>query len=135
MSFIGLCTGIQLTDYLEEQKRIKDSFTPKAHHSMGSSSQKRGTWSTVHSLWAAPQLESVPWRWLSLHFFQGTWLVPVAVLQLGPSESDSQLYLWEGRSLVNLVGFRKFLKLFRVAYFLSKELPCRGECFNTITNC
>ena len=46
------------------------------------------------------------------------------------SESSMQLDLFtlSGSILVNLVGFREFLKLFWVVYFLVKEHPWRMEC-------
>lgn len=54
-------------------------------------------------------------RWKQL--FQAAWLVSVSFRQLSFSGSISQqvlllIYVWERKSLVNLVSFRDFLKLF-----------------------
>lgn len=123
-------------DYLEEQKWIKD--ITKAHHSIGSSSQTgnlehttQPTGSTTAGKGPLKVAQStfLPGILIDFGFFQGTWLILAAVLQFGPSENDFQLYLWEGRSLVNPISFRKFLKLFRVAYFLSEGSALWGGTF------
>jgi hypothetical protein len=100
---------------------------------MGDSSQKWGTRGTLHSLQRTHQIGESPFQVTVLNFFHGksadfcfspaAGLVSESSLQLVLSESlhsltlsekDSQLLLLTmvGRSLVNLVSFRDFLKFF-----------------------
>lgn len=91
---------------------------------MGKGPQKLGTWTTLHSMWAAQHLEECLFQVTSLNLFQRVgWLLLLPgrklvssqkpSLSLSLSESDSQqlgLFSLGGRGLVNLVRFRDFLK-------------------------
>ena len=111
--------GMLVRSYLQGQKWFKDSCTTKAHP----------VWVTARKSWkpgacctACSCCGPLPHSSAVLCFFRDVWLVSESSLQLGSSESDAQWCLTVsaqgGRGLVNLVGFRNFLK-----WFLSCLLP------------
>lgn len=57
--WLGLLTGIWVEGCSQEQKRLKDSRTTKAHTNMNDSWQKLRTWSTLYRLQAAYSLKSI----------------------------------------------------------------------------
>lgn len=115
---LGLLTGVWLRGYYSQgQKWLRESSITKAHPNVGDCSQKLGTWNILHRKQAGQQIESVLFKWLNL-------VLRVFFIAFSHLSSDSQLLLFPltERSLVNLVHFRDFLKLFEFTLLL-KELP------------
>ena len=143
---LGLLTGIWVRGYLQEQKWLKDSCVTKA--SMGGSSQKLRSWSTLCSVQAIQQVqESFPGGSVGLSLFQVAGLILESSLKFGSSEHPCSLSYLRlplsslclqpfclGRGQVNLVSFRDFLNLFWVVG-LSLLNSCWVECFHHGENC
>jgi hypothetical protein len=80
---LGLLDSNMGEGLLTGQKWVKDSCLTKAHPNMGDSSQKLGTWSTLHRLQAVQQVGECPFqvtqlvepssRLLGLFLLPGSW--------------------------------------------------------------
>lgn len=137
-----------LRGYLREQKWLTNSYPPKAHPSMGESSQKLETWNSLHRLHTAQQVE----RCLLQVLFQAVLQVSTSSRQLVCSQSllcrlacltiFSFIATQGCRILVNLINFWNFLKLFWVVClsFCLRRFPeepnvnFSGNIYNTATN-
>lgn len=144
MSFTGVLTRVWVKSSLQEHKLLKDSCIISRSSQVWVTTHKAGNLKHTASPIGISVRMSFPSALINLIFFQTTWLISASSrhlvwtwrllsacfilefsIQLSflQSESNSQFWLFNmaGRSLVNPVSFRNFLKLSFFLPFYSRS--------------
>ena len=130
MRFLGYLhkCGWRVTYRSRKKDDSKSAVSPKLAENLKHTAQPTGSL----TVWNLSFLGSS----VDLSFFKAAQFAPACLV----CESSKPLvylsmsllfiYSWKGSGLVNLVGFRDFLKLFLSVYFLSRELFSGWKVFN-----